>query len=296
MRQIVLPVVVVVACMCPAWASNPGEPLDCSDWVILEPGIVCSAVRTCSETRDCLVSRDNRALDNGGNTLRIKRTSLGTSGCGFLARYELVRQSETGTEVLAYLDERCGPSSSDKFKGYCDDDVPGGDQFSGPFVSIENGAGASVAFSPTEGRLLVTAITYHGQVPPSFDVSVFEFTGFSTLFEILQTYEPTSGPLSFRVPYMPEGFPGASYFDTYYGDLATVGDWSQAQPLQCEYPASPPEMGDYLTVTDPLPDPPVNHGRYYVTAVNYMGQVRYGRKSSGGVLTGRDPALLPACE
>ena len=102
--------------------------------------------------------------------------------------------------------------------------------------------------------------------------------------------------MGFRVPYMPEGFQFADFFDTYYGSLATLGDWSQAQPLQCGYPATAPSVGDYLTVADPLPDPPVNAGRYYFTAVNYMGQTRYGRKSNGGVLSGRDPAQLPACE
>ena len=33
----------------------------------------------------------------------------------------------------------------------------------------------------------------------------------------------------------------------------------------------------------------------YVTAVSRQGQTRYGRKSSGGVLSGRDPAVLPGC-
>jgi len=94
---------------------------------------------------------------------------------------------------------------------------------------------------------------------------------------------------------MPEGFPAADYFDTYYGDLATVGDWSQAQPLQCGYPATVPSVGDYLEVADPLPNPEPGHGRYYVTAVTHQGQRRYGRKSSGGVLSGRDPAVLPTC-
>ena len=79
------------------------------------------------------------------------------------------------------------------------------------------------------------------------------------------------------------------------GDLVTVGDWSEAQSLQCDFPATPPSVGDYLTVADPLPDPPIGSGRYYVTAVTYQGQTRYGRKSMGGVLSGRDPALLPAC-
>ena len=76
---------------------------------------------------------------------------------------------------------------------------------------------------------------------------------------------------------------------------ATVGDWSQLQPLQCGYPAAIPNVGDYLTVTDPLPDPAPGTGRYYITSVNYQGHVRYGRKAGGGVLSGRDPALLPPC-
>ena len=120
-------------------------------------------------------------------------------------------------------------------------------------------------------------------------------SSFTTTFEILQTYTPTPDQLSFRVPYMPEGLPGADSFDTYYGDLATVGDWSQAQPLQCGYPASVPSVGDYLTVNDPLPDPGAGQGRYYVTAVRHSGQTRYGRKASDGVLSGRNPVVLPEC-
>ena len=33
---------VAVVCLLPAWASEPGEPLDCSDWVFLEPGLSCT--------------------------------------------------------------------------------------------------------------------------------------------------------------------------------------------------------------------------------------------------------------
>ncbi len=71
-------------------------------------------------------------------------------------------------------------------------------------------------------------------------------------------------------------------------------DWSQAQPLQCGYPATPPSVGDYLTVADPLPDPAQGTGRYYVTAVTHQGQRRYGRKATNGVLSGRDPASAAA--
>jgi hypothetical protein len=124
---------------------------------------------------------------------------------------------------------------------------------------------------------------------------IHRFSGLTTMFEILQTYTPATSELGFRVPYMPEGFPAADYFDTYYGDLATVGDWNQAQPLQCGYPSTPPSVGDYLTVADPLPDPAPGTGRYYVTAVTHLGQRRYGRKATNGVLSGRDPAVLPGC-
>ena len=37
-------VVVVALVLAPAFASNPGEPLDCSDWVFLEPGLSCVTV------------------------------------------------------------------------------------------------------------------------------------------------------------------------------------------------------------------------------------------------------------
>jgi hypothetical protein len=121
--------------------------------------------------------------------------------------------------------------------------------------------------------------------------------GFTTTFELLHTYDLSTDMFGFRVPYMPEGFDYADFFDTYYGDLATVGDWSQAQPLQCGYPTTPPSVGDYLTVEDTLPEPALGHGYYYVTAAHYMGETRYGRQRPiGGPLQGRDPAVLPACQ
>lgn len=116
------------------------------------------------------------------------------------------------------------------------------------------------------------------------------------MFEILQTYTPTTSTLGFTVPYMPEGFQFADFFDTYYGDLATVGDWSQAQPLQCGFPAAAPSAGDFLSVdASALPALASGEGYYFVTAVNYMGDIRYGRRTGGGVTSGRDPAVLPAC-
>ena len=81
--------------------------------------------------------------------------------------------------------------------------------------------------------------------------------------------------------------------------LLAAPTWTSdpGEPLDCSdwVFAAMPTVGDYLTVADTLPDPPPGTGRYYITSVNYQGQIRYGRKNIGGVLSGRDPAVLPAC-
>ena len=71
---------------------------------------------------------------------------------------------------------------------------------------------------------------------------------------------------------MPEGFQFADYFDTYYGVLEQPIDFKKAQPLQCGYPGASPEVGDYLTVADTVPNPAPGQGYYYVTAVTHQGQ------------------------
>jgi hypothetical protein len=119
-------------------------------------------------------------------------------------------------------------------------------------------------------------------------------SGFATTFEVLQTYTPQAS-LGFRVPYMPEGMAGADHFDTYTGSLTKPIDFAAATPLACDYPTTPPHVGDYFPVADPLPDPAPGSGRYYVTSAAYQGQTRYGRNRFAGVTSGRDPALLPAC-
>jgi len=92
---------------------------------------------------------------------------------------------------------------------------------------------------------------------------------------------------------MPEGMAGADHFDTCWGSLTHPLDFTQAHPLQCNYPTAAPHVGDYLTVNDPLPDPEPGTGRYYVTSATYQGATRYERKATAGHLSGRDPAVLP---
>ncbi|MBZ5641027.1 MAG: hypothetical protein LAO51_19990 [Acidobacteriia bacterium] len=177
--------------------------------------------------------------------------------------------------MLAYLAERCSAGDgADRMEAY------GG------------------AFDRISGHYLIRAYSYAAAAPPPPYESVrriMHFAGFATLFDVLQTYTPAPATIGFRVPYMPEGMPAADHFDTYWGDLSTVGTWSQAYGLQCHYPAAPPARGDYVTVADTLPTPQPGHGYYFVTSATYQGQTRYGKKTSGGKLSGRDPAVLPNC-
>jgi hypothetical protein len=41
--------------------------------------------------------------------------------------------------------------------------------------------------------------------------------------------------------------------------------------------------------------PAPGHGVYYITAATYQRATRYGRQTTAGHLSGRDPALLPVC-
>ena len=270
----------------PALASEPGQPLDCSDWVAVEPGFVCEPwVSPGCEEWDCSVGSEtrNKVPDNEGNLAYVNRVLLGSApDCGGvqLFRTEVVRQQRTQHVVLGYFEDRCDSTSG------CRDWMEATD-WSASWQTCE--------FDATNGQLYLSLL---GRSSCGGDGGrwIAAITGFATLYEVLQTYTPSTNEISFRVPYMPDGMEAADWFDTYYGDLATVGDWSQAQGLECGYPPLPPSVGDYLTVQDPLPDPSPGTGRYYVTAVTHMGQRRYGRKDEGGQLSGRDPAVLPACE
>ena len=151
-------------------------------------------------------------------------------------------------------------------------------------------------FDAVNGRIIIPLETYCGGCGPGYlEYWIVSIQGLAPLFDILQSYLPQPTALGFPVPAMPEGMAGADHFDTYWGPLTHPLDFTQAHPLQCGYPAAAPHVGDYLSVNDPLPDPEPGTGRYYVTSATYQGQTRYGRKTTAGHLTGRDPALLPAC-
>lgn len=220
-------------------------------------------------------------LTNESDVIEVRTIQLtfdDPCGCDNRFRREIVRVSPTGAEsVIAFIEERCNGIDQDKiFVGH-------------------------VGFDPIEGRLAINTemVGREGTctgVPLYNGFERSHINGFTTLFDVLQTFTPTEDAIGFRVPYMPEGNQLADFFDTYTGDLATVGDWSQLQPLACGYPATAPNVGDYLAVADTLADPAPGTGRYYLTVANFMGQRRFGRKNANGTLSGRDPTDLPACD
>jgi len=279
---------ILVAFACTgAFASEPGSHMDCSDMVFHVPGLSCQPFipigviqDTCNDERWWHGS--NLATDNLGGLLYVKRLNDPS-------RIEIRRNTGSSEELLASITARANPYGWDGVKPRTTDGQLG-------CVGYPNFVNAGTQFDAANGRLLIWIVSESNTAGGFIDAKawVASIEGFATTFEILQSFTPQPS-LGFSVPYMPEGMPAADHFDTYTGPLTKPIDFAQAQPLACDYPASPPAVGDYLTVADPLPDPAPGTGRYYVTAATYQGQTRYGRETTAGVLSGRDPALLPAC-
>ena len=265
-----------------AMASAPGQPLDCTDWVFSDAGLSCSpwVAYPCDAATDpfCSGPGQTAAFDNEGREYRIRVVlSFRIEECSGIDRLEIIRFNGTNaSETVAYLDTRCtGPSGQDAF----DATIP-----------------AQFLFDDKQGKFLVRVrSTCWGSCGYSAGDWVASISGFATTFEVLQTYTPPSSSFGFAVPYMPEGFQDADYFDTYTGTVTRPLDLSQAQPLSCAYPATAPSVGDYLTFADTVPNPSAGAAVYYLTAATYQGQTRAGRESTTGTLRGRDASVLPAC-
>jgi hypothetical protein len=260
----------------PAVASQPGQPLDCSDWQFVQPGFACQEWKVCEPSR-CYLGTQDRLVENSGTILYLERGVSTGSSCGVtpLRRTQIVRESATGPEVLAFVDDRCVEPVSEH-----------GD--STDYVD----ARTPILFDAVRGSLRIDALSANTRADYGSRASVLEFVGFAPLFDVLQSFAPSSD-VSFRVPAMPEGLGGADHFDTYWGPLTKPIDFTQAHPLQCGYPATPPRAGDYEAVTDTLPTPAPDSGYYYVTATTYQGQARYGRKTTNGKLRGEGPRSPP---
>lgn len=293
---------VVLGLASAALASEPGQPFDCSDWVILKPGISCSVY---TPWRNPIVEGDDwswiggslvwKSADNEGGLLWMEKSCGPQYGAcywqGQIAAYRcqstLMRTTGPQKELIAYLDDRCGSRTDVQgfaerinLLGHVFDDKGGR-----LLVGLQNGCAIAAATDADCGW----CPTYCGSQTIAFD-------GFATTFDVLQTYQPQQQSFGFRVPYMPDGFRAADHFDAYWGAVTRPLDLSSAQPLQCSYPDAPPHVGDYLSIAAPVPTPAPGHANYVLTAVTYQGQTRAGRQAVDGTLHGRDASVLPECE
>ncbi len=124
---------------------------------------------------------------------------------------------------------------------------------------------------------------------------VIEVSGLPRLLDVVLSYQPPAS-LSFNAPARPEGLSGADTYSVYSGNVAAASSLASALPLDCTVPdGRAPIPGEILTVPDTTPTPPPGEVTYFLVAANYQGQRRAGRKSMGGMLRGRDPANLAAC-
>ena len=61
-------------------------------------------------------------------------------------------------------------------------------------------------------------------------------------------------------------------------------------PAACD-----PQQGDYLSILDPRPDPPLGEASYVIIGVEHQMEQRFGRQKVGAVLAGRDQLTFIGC-
>ena len=126
-------------------------------------------------------------------------------------------------------------------------------------------------------------------------LGVGELRGLPAQFDTLLTFIPGQQAMNILTPAHPDGFRSADFLQVWTGDVRSMPDWSQAEPLTCEAAANPTQ-GQAVTVADSLPDPPVGEGRYYLVASQNGADRRLGRQYVSGAFSARQPAGLPACQ
>lgn len=150
----------------------------------------------------------------------------------------------------------------------------------------------------TNGRILIVSgadiRTEPGEVPVDYRIGLLEISGLPPLLDTLLTYIP-GGQLTALVPAHPDGFRSADSLQVWTGNVRSMPDWSQAQPLAC-MAAQNPIPGQIVSVADALSDPPVGQGRYYLVASQSGADRRLGRQYVNGVFSARQPAGLPVCQ
>ncbi len=130
----------------------------------------------------------------------------------------------------------------------------------------------------------------------SVHFGIVRISGLPKLLDIIPTFQPAAGTISWVTPKHPEALPAANRFMAFAGDLRDVHDLRRAAAIDCDVTAgTPPQPSDFLSILDPLPTPPVGQGSFVVIGVENAGQRRFGRQMIGGVLSGRDQAGFTGC-
>ena len=161
-----------------------------------------------------------------------------------------------------------------------------------PGKSLSVGA---VGLDVTSGRIiLAVSASYCASPDPCFGrIGVVEITGLPTLFDTFLTFTNAQS-LTLLTPAHPDGFRAADSLQVWTGDLRSLPDWSQAQPLVCQAAASP-NAGQIVAIGDSLPSPAIGEGRYYVSASTHGPDRRLGRQYNSGGFSARNNSMLPIC-
>lgn len=257
-----------------AHASAPGQPLDCTDWVFLDPALHCSTYAPLGlpDGSRWIQHGLDEVMDNTGRLIQVVYTITG--------RVEIRAFDGAQEMLLAYMEPRLRPD--------------------GGWDVVE--ANHPMSFDAVRGRLVIPLTDYagydgyrrcYGEVVDCNWIAGIE--GFTPLYDIVESFRP-NGALSFRVPSLPEGFRGAHHFDTYVGQVTRPLDLSLARPMQCGYPETAPRAGDIETISATVPTPAAGSANYVLTSVSFEGATRVGRRTNtAGVLVARDPSVLPPC-
>ena len=287
-------VLLLVLVATPSLASLPGQPLGCEDWVFLESGHSAASIDISTSWMPARV-----AIDAKGDVVWAETTQVPCPGCqsgttGGLGLFAHVG----GTDVLvAYVAGRSGSRPSTVDRVTSDREWP--TQY-GICPKLDTNS-TCIATNIHTGEIFVsmrvigedrstnpTQIEYDNIIP-------CRLSGFTRLFDVMASFNPSAAGFSLRVPAHPEALAAADRFDTYWGNVSRPLDLSHAHPLQCAYPDHQPAAGEYLTFPDAAPTPAPGNAVYYLTSVTYQGQTRAGRKALDGRLSGRDASRLPAC-
>src|SRR5262249_53070084 len=108
---------IIATAALPALASQPGHPLDCSDWVFLDSAYRCSDYSRPCVGGACEMIGQTRVVDNAGGIVYLTEIDLGTcegcSGTPGRIRKELHRFDGTTDELIAYIEGRCGGNGTE---------------------------------------------------------------------------------------------------------------------------------------------------------------------------------------